>query len=467
MTTTWTQTSDGHYMRAIGANEHFIKFVGDRAHPAGREQWSVTVTATMKIPDTISTIKYAEILRDAWKLLRFEHPNIASTAEEPEGFGAVLHYVVPNAAELDDWLSETLSIVEDSSLSPEDVIATLKPQKFVSLHFLPHHSQIILHTAHWRIDGYGAFYLLNAFFYAIKEILDNNGLPSLPWGNETARLVASLETALDLPEEDTQDVIDAARQYINTQILMKDSIGIPYIGDVNQKPGGTRSVTMEIAQDLTDSLEVASKQHGVGLFSACHAALAAIHFSSSSTPSNAIQHYGSTIRLNMRPYLLPPYNTSAGACSIYTGGYRLQVPSTQSFIDTAKQYWREYEEGVSEIFLRSRRQFALIILEGLRKGVPVANPPPSNIDISIVDNAEAILSSTLNTKAGPLEILNVNLGIETLTRQPYLFLWKFRGKLNLSLWYNEKYQDRKVALEALKSICQALTRGLGLKTQSE
>ncbi|QKX55323.1 uncharacterized protein TRUGW13939_02415 [Talaromyces rugulosus] len=457
----WREVSKGHYERPLGANERFIKFVGDRAHIAGREQWSVSVVATLRFPDKISPADLKRSLQYAWRLFRFKHPSIASTVID-DGNDAVVKYNVPDSKILDDWANETFFVIDDSATSAEDTISVMKPNEFLTGYFLSHRQEIIIHTAHWRTDGYGAIYLLDAFLHAIKTVLDNDGPPSVPWGEEVSRLVPSLETALQLPDSDPPEALVAAKQYISTQGLMKNSVGIHYLGDMETRPGGTRSVTMQIPKETTQTLEAACEAGNLELFAACHAALAKFHFSQPTKLSESERCYSSTIRLSMRPHLLPPYNDSAGACSIYTGGYRFQVSSSESFSHIAGRYLQEYKNGVTDSFIQSRRQFAMTILESLRGGMPIPNPPPSNIDISIVDDAERMISPILSTKNGPLEVLNINLGVETLTRQPYLFLWKFSGQLNLALWYNEAYQDAGIASEALRSISHVLGAELGL-----
>ncbi|CRG91774.1 hypothetical protein PISL3812_08826 [Talaromyces islandicus] len=451
----WREVSKGYYQRPLGANERFIKFVGDRAHIAGREQWSVSVTATLKFPEEASTTDLNRSLREAWKLFRFRHPSIASTVVD-DGTNAVVKYNVPDADSLDQWVNKTFFVTDDPATSAQDTISVLKPNEFLTGHFLSRQQEIIIHTAHWRTDGYGAIYLLDAFLQAIKAVLDNDGLPSMPWGEEVSRLVPGLEMALQLPGSDPPEAQEAAKRYISTQGLLKNSVGVSYLGDTDTRPRGTRSVTMRIPKETTLALEAACKARSLELFAACHAALAKFHFSQPTQLSESERYYSSTIRLSMRPHLLPPYNYSAGACSIYTGGYRFQVSSNQSFNDIAGKYLHEYKNGLTDSFIQSRRQFAITVLESLRGGMPIPNPPPSNIDISIVEKVDSMVSRVLSTRIGPLEVLKINLGVETLTRQPYLFLWKFSGQLNLSLWYNEAYQDANIASEILHRIVNIL-----------
>lgn len=457
----WVEVSANTYQRPLGENERFIKFIGDRAHPAGREQWSVSATAIFKPSDNrLATEWAATTLRDAWKLLRFQHPSIASTpSSSVEGDKDNLEYVVPNnETDLETWADETF-IVAGEDTCAEDVIARIKPSAFTTLHFVPHRWEVLLHTSHWRTDGYGAFQLLNAFFDAVKSVVDNDGrIPTVTWGTEVARLVPSVETALNLPETATPEIIANARKYASTQAFMKDSVGIPYNGDMMTRPEGTRTVRMQLSKETTEGLQQASDKRNLDLFSAVHAALAVVNFENAShSNDDSAKQYASTLRLSLRPYLVTPYTNNASvAAGIYTGGYIVKATATDSFDEIARQYQLEYEHGASPEFLQSRRQFAAMAVEVLQKGMPLPNPPPSNIDVSFVRDVDDMVTHVFETRTGPLEIVRVGLGVETLTRQPYLFFWKFCGQLNLSVVYNEAYQDNQMAYKILESVVAVL-----------
>jgi 15-O-acetyltransferase Tri3 len=458
----WQQTSVNHYQRPLGENERLIKFIGDRAHPAGREQWSVSATAIFKPSDSrLATEWAATTLRDAWKLLRFQHPSIAST---PSVGSDSLEYAVPSENDLESWADATF-IVAGEDTCAEDVIARIKPSSLMTLYFIPHRWEILLHTSHWRTDGYGAFQLINAFFNAVKEVVDNNGLPVLSWGEEIPRLVPSVESALNLPEAATPETIVIARKYASTQRYMKDSVGIPYNGNMTTRPGGTRTARMQLSKETTEALQHASNERQIDLFSAVHAALAIVNLENANTASTATpndeKQYASTIRLSLRPHLASPHtNNPSVAAGVYTGGYIFKVTGKDDFNEIAKQYQHEYNHGVTSEFLQSRRQFAAMAVEGLQKGLPLPSPPPSNVDISFVTDTDDMVTSVFDTRAGPLEVLRVGLGVETLTRQPLLFFWNFRGQLDLSVVYNESYQDDGTAYKILKDVVQALENGL-------
>ncbi|EEA23574.1 hypothetical protein TMatcc_002451 [Talaromyces marneffei ATCC 18224] len=457
----WAEVTSNRYQRPLGENERLIKFIGDHAHPAGREQWSVTTTATFQPCDNRAATEWAATtLPDAWKLLRFRHPSIAST---PATESDSLEYAVPIDNDLEFWMQETYFIIEGKG--SEDAIAEMKPSQFMTLHFLPDTWDIILHTSHWRTDGYGAFQLIDAFFDAIKEVIDGGGLPRVLWGEEVTRLVPSVESALDLPETVTPEITASAIKYASTHTYVKESVGISYNGEPTARPGGTRAVRLQLNTETTQAIKQATNETQFDMYSAVHAALAKINFKYGKPLTSSRLHdeleYASAIRLSLRPHLISPFTDNPSvAAGLYTGGYVFKVTASDDFFTIAEKYQREYDNGVTPEFIESRRQFAIIALGGLQRGLPPPNPPPSYIDMSFVTGVNDMVKPIFDTKCGPLEVTRVGLGVETLTPQPYLFFWEFRGQLDLSFVYNEAYQDVEEVRKMLNSIVEVLEHEL-------
>ncbi|KAL9639044.1 MAG: hypothetical protein Q9164_001179 [Protoblastenia rupestris] len=448
----WSKARPGHYQRPIGENEKFIKAIGDRAHAAAREHWSITSKASFKLTQPLKADDLPTKFRYAWKALRYEHPSIASTAE-----GETLDYLVPDIDALDRWSKETFFVHSDN-ISADDLIASFKPSPYVTAHYLSESSELILHTAHWRTDGFGALQLLNAFFDAFSALLDQNP-DDLPWGKEVDRLVPSVEEVLNLPNNATPEMETAADQYISTIAHTKGAVGVSYRGDKSTMPFGTRSARLSLSKSTTEAISKACKRRDISVLSAVHASVAAITYAGSLVESKD-KHYTSTMRFGLRPYLPEPYGTPRFASALYTGGYMSKVPASQSWAENAEQYNEEYRRGVTREFLLARRQYALKVQDLMRKPVLTANCPPSEVDISSVDDAELLVYPIPRSGDGALEVLDVSIGVETLTRQMYCFVWTFRNQMEFNLVYNEAYYDTAFPAELLSKLKEVLEKEL-------
>ena len=449
----WSKVGPGHYQRPIGENEKFIKAIGDRAHAASREHWSITSKGSFRLTEPLKAINLPTELRCAWKALRYEHPSIASTAEEE-----ILSYVIPDSDALEKWSNETF-FVHDEKISADELIASFKPSPFVTAHYLPESSEIILHTAHWRTDGFGILQLLNAFFEAFCALADRDPV-NLPWGREVDRLVPCIEEVLNLTNDATPEMNAAADQYISTIAYTKDAVGVSYRGDKSTLPAGTRSARLRLSQPFSKAISEACKARDISTLSAIHASVAAITYAGAPVNSKH-KHYTSTMRFGLRPYLPEPYGTPPFASALYTGGYMLKVPASQSWAENAKRYNDEYQHGVTREFLLARRQYALKVQELMRKHeVAAISLPPSEVDISSVGDAELLVSTTHRRGDGALEVLDVSIGVETLTRQMYCFVWTFRNQIEFNLVFNEAYYDTVFPAELLAKLKKVLEEEL-------
>lgn len=449
----WSKVGPGHYQRPIGENEKFIKAIGDRAHAASREHWSITSKGSFRLTEPLQAVDLPTELRRAWKVLRYDHPSIASTAEEE-----ILNYVVPDSDALERWSKDTF-LAHYDKIGADDLIASFKPSPFVTAHYIFESSELILHTAHWRTDGFGALQLLNAFFDTFSALKDRDPV-TLPWGQEVERLVPCIEEVLKLTNDATPEMNAAADEYISTIAHMKDAVGVSYRGDPSTLPTGTRSARLRFSQPFSKAISEACKARDISTLAAVHASVAAITYAGAPVESKH-KHYTSTMRFGLRPFLPEPYGTPPFACALYTGGYLLKVPASQSWAENAKRYNKEYQHGVTREFLLARRQYALKVQELMRKHeLSATSLPPSEVDISSVGDAELLVSTTHRRGDGALEVLDVSIGVETLTRQMYCFVWTFRNQMEFNLVFNEAYYDSSFPAELLAKLKKVLEEEL-------
>ncbi|KXX81824.1 hypothetical protein MMYC01_201860 [Madurella mycetomatis] len=205
----------------------------------------------------------------------------------------------------------------------------------------------------------------------------------------------------------------------------------------------------------------ACRARNISLVSAVHASCAALTRLEAS-PDHRHKHYTSTMRFSLRPHLPPPYRTADYAAALYTGGYMSRAEASQPWLATAQQYEHEYRTGITAEFLKCRRQYAIEVLRVLQQNPPPPDSPQSEVDISSVGDAEALVSPRHAHGDTVLEVQDVSIGVETLTRQTYCFVWAFRGRLELGLVYNEAYYAPERAVRMVQTLRDILITELGL-----
>ncbi len=442
----WSEVAPGSFQRAIGENELFIKLVGDPGHPLGREHWAINSIASFTLMGSLTKEDLPSLFLTAWKTLRFRHPSIAAQAIDDKS----LLYTVPDTAALDQWATDTFHVIENKTA--DDLIPDIKPGFYAALTYLPKSNEILGHTAHWRTDGVGVLLLIDAIF----DYITGPALPdpnTLIWGQETARLAPPIEDTANIPIVPTDVIKALGQKYVETFHQAAGAVGIPYRGEAITLPGGTRSSRCVFSTSETNFVVSQCKIKGLSVTSAVHASVAATNYALASV-DNRNKHYTSTVRFSLRPYLPGPYSTPAYASGLYTTGWMKTVPASASWTDNAKAYNDEYRKGLNKEFIDSHREYALGLCKLIRN-IPQPQDPPSDVDISSIGVAESFIERVKGTRDRGVEIQNVSVGVEILTRQCVCFVWTFRDRLNLNLVYNESFHDEKdtaLFLQTLKGI---------------
>ena len=445
----WVEKTPGHWQRPIGENEAMIKMIGDGGRPFGKDVWSISVTATFEACTDTRSVSSA--IRNGWVTLRFRHPSIAATAGDD-----TIDYHTPSPPQLEQWMEESLIIVDDES-SPDDVIARLTPHRFATLYYLEQHGTVILNLSHWRTDGIGAFHLLNAYSQAVSDSLHQKPL-DLPWGEEPTRLTPSVEEALDLPTSSTLDIEGGAQQYLSTLAYNKGALPAPYKSSHSIIPKGTRSARLHFPPSTTKALQTQCEHLDLRLESAVHAALTATAYAIA-LPVEPI-HHSSTMRHSLRPHLPEPYDGDAGAAGLYTAGYFVKVPASQFWLENARYYDAEYRAGATADLLRSRRHYARVMKDVLRSMAP-PSPPPSGLDISYVADVQSLVKPFHENAEGKrVEVREVGIGVDVVSRHLYVFVWIFGEKLECRGVYNEAFYDEEAVERMLGLMRENLVANL-------
>lgn len=456
--------SSNTFTRPLGPNEVFIKLISDPGHQLGREHWAINYTvkicprgAFTGLLDSADLLP--NLIRYSWLHLRFQHPSLAA---HPDSNSNVI-YIVPDSADtLRTWASETFTVEADAQ-SADDVIPTITPAADARLYYIPRSSELLLHTAHWRMDGVGGLLLLGQLVNLMVSHADTFLLGKLPdpfesfyWGLEVARLSPPVEEAGSMPLTATDEQKAIAHRAVSTFALAAGAVGVPYIGDTSTIPSGTRAAELTFSPTTTFAAVSAAKSLGIGITAAVHASLATVNFRHAKHQG---RHYTSTIKQSLRPYLPEPYSTPAAAAGLYTSGWLARVEASGTWEENARIYQAEYQKGISTEYVQAHREYASTLVEVI-KHLPTPTEPPSDVDISSLGIMEKYLEREYGTSDRGFSITHAGVGVEMLSRQGVVFVWTFRNQLTLRLVYNEAFHTEKQMTEFLQDIQTDLLKQL-------
>lgn len=288
---------------------------------------------------------------------------------------------------------------------------------------------------------------------------------SSPWGEEPGRLAPPVEDAANVPFDASEEQRQLGNHYLNTFSLASGSIGIPYLGNPSTLPQGTQSVTRTLSASTTAAVIQKCRSLNLSVTSALHASVAAANFQLAS-PERKNEHYTSTVRFSLRPYLPAPYSSPEYAAGLYTTGWMDKVSANETWLQHARHYHDIYAVGISREYLEAHRVYASGLGDML-KNLPANLPVQSDVDISSIGIAEALIERSYGEEGLVIDVLDVSVGVEILTRQAVCFVWTFREKLNFRVVYNEAFHGERQMREFVGNVEEHLLGGLDVELEKK
>lgn len=447
----WSEVSKGRHERAVGENETFIKILADAARPLNREHWAINVVAAVTPMGTIAQENLSSLFREAWKALRFLHPTIAAYIVDEDTYV----YEVPDSNALETWSAETFRVVEDKSA--DEMIACMTPGRYATMTYLPKTRELLGHSQHWRTDGVGGFILMDDFLDLASRTPPPNA-SKLQWGQEPARLAASIEEAANVPVNPSTKDKELGAKCVESFGLAVGAIGIASRAPTETVPGGTHIARLHLTEAETSAVLQACKARKISVTAAVHASVAAANYALASWEDRS-KHYTSTIRYSFRPFLPNPYSGREYAATIFTTGWMFAVPADSSWEERARKYHEQYHVGLSPKYISAHREYALGLCNLLRS-LPQGAPSPTDVDISSVGVVERFMAREKGTVERGIRVDRVSGGLEMVDRQCVCHVWTFRDQMCLNLVYNEAFYGKAEMDAFLEVVRDSLLREL-------
>ena len=420
----WKETSPGHFERPLNSIELFLRTVGEQGATHSKEHWAVRACAKFNYDRSTHDAEVA--LKHAWKTLRFLQPQMAAYMQRDS-----IHYEVAQPAELESWMRETFLV--ETLLTSDELLASSRRSSLPTLHYLPHTSEVLFCSSHWRIDAIGAVSLINLLFKSVAE-------PSpISFGDEGNNLSPGRDEAAGFPQDVSQEADDAATSLLMEYTSNLPSLGLP-VELVNEIFGLPARIETILSPAATASVVAACQKSGRTVTTAVHAAMiVALQELSSTSPST--ERYTSWGTFNYRPYVDPSYaNPAVDPVAVML--CRLPISFIASDFDEnaslLEPFYKQLQNPFNSAALHAMLapyslKCAAMINQPLPRGMPQPTEP-------LLDSI-GILDRYLDGKygQGAVEITNFWVGGVVLTRQPLFNVWTWHGKMVFSMCYNEHF----------------------------
>ncbi|KAL2817177.1 hypothetical protein BJX63DRAFT_386316 [Aspergillus granulosus] len=422
----WTQVSPTRWERPLSGMEEYFVLIGDisAALYDGRQQYTVIskVKADLNIPDVESA------LRHAWKQVRYEEPDIATTLEPGKKVFEVL-----NGAGIEEWVDSTFIV--DRTHNGEELHRIDRTAKPTTLYYLPKSSELVLHGHHAVVDGIGAIMFWDRFFRAVTS--PNR---DISFGEEHVRLAPALDDLIGDPLTPEQGERGLA--------LLMEYVGkLPAIGLPSKigKVPPARCIDMEYVfdEETTAAIVRGCRALGISVTTAVHAAYITM-LSKYADPESNTSRYTAPSEFNLRNRLQPPYNKAAAANYYVPLPLSIDLPATFSeLLATLNKYYRTTLSSHPE-YLEIQGSFTRSLAQVAKTPEYQSAPIPTDALVSSLGIVENHLQRSYgNGDRDTVVVKDWKLSCDCVLGMTGFHIYTFRDRLRFVYQFNETYQDPK------------------------
>ncbi|KAI0157908.1 hypothetical protein GGR52DRAFT_180647 [Hypoxylon sp. FL1284] len=470
--------------RPLSSLELYIKVVSDGWKHLDREHWAVYTALQLKFLDP--TVDRAACLRRVWQIARYHYPALGAViADADEASPQSPLRLVSCPLSVDEWADKTFSVrdYEDSN----ELISHTRPVPTASCYWLPASSELVIRTSHWLMDGLGLFFLSRKLMTALVAVIRLGVDAPLEAYLPDDRIGPPLAPSIDSLSSLRQDPrIETALDQLFSEFLPKlPSIGFPTRGgSLSDDPGPTARVAARLDAEMTTKVAGSCREKGIKVTSAVHAAIVRV---TASFPQHPLaKSYAAFALANLR------YTRGAGPAwqagspegvaavcfagfPVCVGGVVSEDGAALGFDSVAEELNRAYtadldsywdpQDGSGQVFGLSDLADGIMRrnMELLKAPMPDGFPPIQTPDLSSLGKVDAHLPAEYGPAGdAQVEISNVWIGTDTVTRNIQFHVWSWKGALNLGACFNTSFYEKVFVSEITSRVLQELVRGCGV-----
>ncbi|KAI9719476.1 MAG: hypothetical protein M1828_006183 [Chrysothrix sp. TS-e1954] len=444
----WREAQPGCFEQPLGSTEKAFSLFGMLGAEVGREHYSIHNVASVSLNSLEENL---DRFRDAWLALRFEYPDLATTVDLQR---SMKKYAVLDEAARTRWSEDTFHIIKDD-IDVQSLIASFQRNHIPTCHLIiknPDHATIVIHASHWRLDGFGAFHLMNKFLEVASSKQSAREL-----GSEVKNLTPTYEDLIghdaNVPSHVEKRVADKLAAFFAE--LPSAGFSLDDIGN-GGIPGGTRSVTCTITESASSELVSSCRAHLISVTAAMQSALATLTFRHAPLHASKRKLAIST-PADLRRHTPALQQGDRYATGVYMSVLYSSASAEEGFFVRTRRLMDDYNLAHNPLWLHEDvPEIGKQVSQFLASGPPPPPEPPSTTMCSSFGSVDKIVRH----EYGDLRLDTIRVGVEMVTPENVLHVWTFRGRLNLSFNYNESYYKRETIETYLTELCQILSEQL-------
>ena len=223
-------------------------------------------------------------------------------------------------------------------------------------------------------------------------------------------------------------------------------------------PTGTCTHVRTIDAGSSTDLVAACKEQKIGVTAALHAALVTVTYARAE-PGTSTRHYSSPTPVSLRKFLPTQVDGDDQLVSLLISGVQITLPPKLPFLEQARSFQKWYETSKSPEWLIDAPERAVRFGSLLELTRPKEWGLPSQPQL----NSLGVIDRFVRSQHTDVQVEGARVGVEVLTPENVFYVWTFRGKLHISVSYNQAFYTRYDMDEVLGDVLGVLARELDMR----
>jgi hypothetical protein len=450
--------------------------------PLAKEHLSIYTALKLSFPS--SGVDPAPHIRTAWAATQKHHPQLGSVLNlqsHTDESGRIPAILIPTYG-AEEWLARTFKI-DHKATNATDLFESAKDEEYVTCIWIPSSSQVLFQTSHWRMDGGSAMTIAVNFLHVLSQSLAKGAdarLDSFTSPVGDGSIAPNVDWILDTftDEASTPDYLRNAADTMYTDMLAgAPSVALPpREGSDDAVPGNSTRATLSFGKETTSQLLAASKEKGITISLATHAAI--IRCSARYPQHPLCKSYGRFAPVDIRNDFPSPYNTPQYSIGEYCAAFPVVVldvvNENKSFDQVCDELQNSYGRARNSGFKDDAGQPVSTADLGapfIRRILDLVNtaPPPDMPTVQAVDFASmGLVEKVLNRKypisggenQGEVVVEDFWLGTQMIAKAVQCHGWTFRDQFVLTASWNKSFYDKVFIEKFLEEVKEEMIRGL-------
>ena len=460
----WRQVAPLQYSRPLGDMEKAFATLGAFGHAHDSECSAIDFPTTFTYESTTEP-DVTKAVRRVWQLMRLEFLTIGATVDMKTK--TMVYPAITSELDLEKFADETFHVVP-WPFKTFDAVSLPKPSPVGFLYFCQKTPgsnvyEILPHTAHWRVDGFGGIQFVDKFLSALSAGARVTSIPSIQ--EQVDKLPATVEEMASIPETPSPEATALVAESTETMSNHMPSIGMRLTRPPTSRPGPVQNARVKLNKEETMKLMKGCKSKGVKFMGALNAAFV-LALRKIAPENHKHRNYVSFIPISIRAMMPEPYGGADYCMSASVFPVPLTQPYGSGFHEMATNFQKACDVRNLPEFLSSVRLRASMFEKMVDFKPPEEWGPNTTAFLNPLGDIGVFVKPDRDLGVAKISVIDAFPSTHVMAKENPIYTYIFRGELHFIANYNEAYYSHHELIRLMETFLYTLEEQLRPERQA-